>query len=88
MVLTEWEEFKTLDFEAIYQSMQKPAFLFDGRNLLDRELTRRIGFEVHNIGKSLIDGVAAVIQGMIVWNSVMERRYPIGTRILPFVREK
>ena len=50
-VMTEWEEFKTVDFEAIYKSMNKPAFLFDGRNLLDREKLGEIGFEVHAIGK-------------------------------------
>ena len=34
-VLTEWDEFKTLDYERIYASMTKPAFVFDGRNILD-----------------------------------------------------
>ncbi len=51
-VLTEWEEFTTVDFEAIYHSMNKPAFVFDGRNLLDRDYLDKIGFEVHSIGKS------------------------------------
>ena len=51
-VLTEWDEFKDLDFELIYQSMMKPAFLFDGRNLLDQDRLSRLGFEVHSIGRS------------------------------------
>ena len=51
-VLTEWDEFKTADFKAIYASMRKPAFLFDGRNLLDRDELETIGFEVKSIGKS------------------------------------
>ena len=34
VVLTEWDEFKTLDFEKIYADMVKPAFCFDGRNIL------------------------------------------------------
>jgi UDPglucose 6-dehydrogenase len=51
-VLTEWDEFKTADFGAIYGSMRKPAFVFDGRNLLDRDQLSEIGFEVHSIGKS------------------------------------
>jgi UDPglucose 6-dehydrogenase len=51
-VLTEWDEFKELDFEKIHHSMLRPAFLFDGRNLLDRESMESIGFEVHAIGKS------------------------------------
>jgi len=51
-VLTEWDEFKTVDFDAVYQAMKKPAFLFDGRNLLDSEKLAQHGFEVHSIGKS------------------------------------
>ncbi len=50
-ILTEWDEFKTLDFKKIYASMVKPAFLFDGRNLLDHEPLRAIGFDVYVIGK-------------------------------------
>lgn len=51
-VLTEWDEFKALDFEKIYDSMFRPAFVFDGRNLLDRDSLEKIGFELHCIGKS------------------------------------
>jgi len=50
-VLTEWDVFKTLDYEAIYQTMTKPAFIFDGRNILDHAKLRKIGFEVYAIGK-------------------------------------
>ena len=50
-VLTEWDEFKELDYQKIYQKMAKPAFVFDGRNILDHEALRKIGFEVHAIGK-------------------------------------
>jgi len=50
-VMTEWDEFKDLDYEKIYQSMAKPAFVFDGRNILDHAKLREIGFEVHAIGK-------------------------------------
>jgi UDPglucose 6-dehydrogenase len=50
-VMTEWDEFKTLDYEKIYKSMAKPAFIFDGRNILDHQKLREIGFEVHAIGK-------------------------------------
>jgi len=50
-VLTEWDEFKTYDFQRIYESMAKPAFVFDGRNILDHEKLREIGFEVYAIGK-------------------------------------
>ena len=50
-VLTEWDEFKTLDFRKIYESMTKPAFVFDGRNILNLEELKSIGFRTHGIGK-------------------------------------
>ena len=50
-VVTEWSEFKTLDWQRIYDSMPKPAFLFDGRLILDHEALTAIGFEVHAVGK-------------------------------------
>lgn len=42
-VLTEWDEFKSLDYKTIYDSMMKPAFLFDGRNILDHAALRWAG---------------------------------------------
>jgi len=50
-IMTEWDEFKTYDYQKIYDSMQKPAFLFDGRLHLNHKELRDIGFEVHAIGK-------------------------------------
>ena len=50
-VLTEWDEFKTLDYQRIYEKMSKPAFIFDGRNIVDQAALRKIGFEVYAIGK-------------------------------------
>lgn len=50
-VLTEWDEFRKLDFPAIYKKMHKPAFVFDGRNILSRFELQKIGFEVFSIGK-------------------------------------
>lgn len=49
--LTEWDEFKTYDWQKIYDQMQKPAFVFDGRNVLDGEKLREIGFVYQGIGK-------------------------------------
>ncbi|XP_027100440.1 UDP-glucose 6-dehydrogenase 5-like [Coffea eugenioides] len=51
--LTEWDEFKTLDFQKIYDNMQKPAFVFDGRNVVNPDKLRQIGFIVYSIGKPL-----------------------------------
>jgi UDPglucose 6-dehydrogenase len=50
-VLTEWDEFKGLDFPAIHAGMHKPAFVFDGRNILPRAALEKIGFRVFAIGK-------------------------------------
>jgi len=50
-ILTEWDEFKDYDYSRIYESMAKPAFVFDGRNILDHAALREIGFEVYAIGK-------------------------------------
>jgi len=49
-ILTEWDEFKELEWEKIYNNMLKPAFLFDGRRLLDRKIVEKIGFEFFVIG--------------------------------------
>jgi UDPglucose 6-dehydrogenase len=51
VVATDWAEFTTLDYERIYESMEKPAFVFDGRNLLDHQKLYDFGFSVHRIGR-------------------------------------
>ncbi|WP_430615132.1 nucleotide sugar dehydrogenase [Flavobacterium sp. JP2137] len=50
-ILTEWEEFNTYDWERIYQQMHKPAFVFDGRNVLDKAKLEKIGFIYAAIGR-------------------------------------
>jgi len=50
-ILTEWDEFRDLDFKKIYDGMLKPAFLFDGRNILPHMKLREIGFRLFAIGK-------------------------------------
>jgi UDPglucose 6-dehydrogenase len=49
-VLTEWDEFKTYDWKQIFDNMQKPAFVFDGRGVLDKEVLEDIGFVYYKIG--------------------------------------
>merc|ERR1711975_179322 len=49
-ILTEWDVFKTLDYQRIYDSMQKPAFIFDGRNLIDSDALEAMGFNVWSVG--------------------------------------
>ena len=50
-LMTEWAEYRDLDFKRIFDSMEKPAFLFDGRNHLDHKALFDIGFNVYAIGK-------------------------------------
>jgi UDPglucose 6-dehydrogenase len=51
-VLTEWDVYKDLDYERIFKSMVQPAFIFDGRNILDRKRLYHMGFNVFAIGKA------------------------------------
>jgi len=50
-IITEWDEFKTYDWQKIYDGMNKPAFIFDGRNIMDKNKLEKIGFQVKSIGK-------------------------------------
>ncbi|KAH7472305.1 UDP-glucose 6-dehydrogenase 1 [Phytophthora ramorum] len=50
--LTEWDEFKTLDYAKIYEGMAKPAFFFDGRNILPHEKIADLGAKVYVIGRA------------------------------------
>jgi UDPglucose 6-dehydrogenase len=50
-VMTEWDIYRTLDYEKIFETMDKPAFIFDGRNILDHRRCFQIGFNVYPIGK-------------------------------------
>ena len=49
-ILTEWDEFKTYDWQKIYDNMLKPAFVFDGRNILNKAALEKIGFIYQAIG--------------------------------------
>lgn len=51
VICTEWDEFVHLDYHKMYDIMEKPAFIFDGRKILDHEALIAIGFEVETIGK-------------------------------------
>ena len=54
-VITEWDVFQTQDFETIYTQMEKPAFVFDGRKILDYNQLQSIGFTIYEIGKATED---------------------------------
>lgn len=50
-ILTEWDQFKEYDWHRIYKNVVKPAFIFDGRNILDPKLIRDLGFTLYQIGR-------------------------------------
>jgi UDPglucose 6-dehydrogenase len=50
-ICTEWHQYRSLDYKKIFDSMEKPAFIFDGRNILDHQALYDIGFNVFSIGK-------------------------------------
>lgn len=49
-ILTEWDEFVDLDWNRIYNEMKKPAFVFDGRNYINKKNLAKIGFVTYSIG--------------------------------------
>ena len=53
VILTEWEIFKNLDYKRLYEDMQKPAFVFDGRNIVNLQQLRSLGFEAYGVGKPI-----------------------------------
>ena len=50
-ICTEWQQYRELDYKKIFDSMEKPAFIFDGRNVLDHKKLFDMGFNVFSIGK-------------------------------------
>ncbi|MDR2584204.1 MAG: nucleotide sugar dehydrogenase [Fibromonadaceae bacterium] len=52
LLCTEWQQYRDLDWKKIYNSMSKPALVFDGRNILNGEELKKIGFEFISIGKA------------------------------------
>lgn len=51
VLITEWDIFKNLDYKHIFKAMKRPAFVFDGRNILNHKQLFAIGFNVYPIGK-------------------------------------
>ena len=54
-IMTDWDLYRRLDYRKIYKSMVKPAFLFDGRNIVDHQKCYAIGFNVYPIGKKALN---------------------------------
>tara|TARA_B100002051_G_scaffold239299_1_gene242436 strand:+ start:573 stop:1958 length:1386 start_codon:yes stop_codon:yes gene_type:complete len=50
-IMTEWDEFKAFDWKIIYKKIKKPAFIFDGRNILNSKNIKKIGFNYIGLGR-------------------------------------
>ncbi len=50
-IMTEWDEFIVYDWKKIYKNIKKPAYIFDGRNILNSELIKKLGFNYSGIGR-------------------------------------
>jgi UDPglucose 6-dehydrogenase len=57
VIATEWREFREIDWQEVYHNMTKPAFLFDGRLLLDAEKLTKIGFKVRIRHRTFLDEI-------------------------------
>ena len=49
VIATEWKEFREIDWQTVYENMTKPAFVFDGRTIVDADKLREIGFKVRHV---------------------------------------
>lgn len=56
VILTEWDMFKELKYGELYEIMERPAYIFDGRNILEENRMKEIGFNYYRIGKAFKHG--------------------------------
>ena len=49
--MTEWDEFITYEWKTVYTNINKPAYIFDGRNILNCEVMKKIGFNYLGLGR-------------------------------------
>lgn len=76
-VCTEWDVFKTLDYKRIFDCMLKPAFIFDGRGILNHDELNSIGFQVEAIGKTVS------LTGVFTQNNYTNNILSPTARVLP-----
>jgi UDPglucose 6-dehydrogenase len=50
LIVTEWKEFRSPDFEAIKAKLKQPV-IFDGRNLYEPKQVRQFGIDYQAIGR-------------------------------------
>ena len=53
IIMTEWNEFQSLDWKKVYKSMENPKIIFDGKNFLDQKLIQDLGFEYFAVGRKI-----------------------------------
>jgi len=59
-VMTEWKEYRDLDYKKIYAGMERPAFIFDGRNVLNHKALFEMGFNVFPLGQPALNHLKTV----------------------------
>jgi len=59
-VMTEWKEYHELDYKKIYAEMERPAFIFDGRNVLNHKALFEMGFNVFPLGQPALNHLKTV----------------------------
>ena len=75
VIATEWKEFREIDWQTVYNDMTKPAFVFDGRLLVDADKLRQIGFKVCSLGFYLLGGAQCsrvLGQGHRSWREALD----------------
>ena len=77
VIVTEWNEFKLLNFERLQQIMARPLIL-DGRNLYDPERLRRLGFEYHSVGRASVAGQSRSARARCPKKSLRQEAVPIA----------
>ena len=55
VVLTEWDQFKTIDWKELYKNAKKPARLYDFRAVIDSKAAREAGFKVFVVGRAPVN---------------------------------
>ena len=51
VILTEWDEFKNLDWDSLSKKMRRPSWLFDTRSISNVEVARKNGINIWEIGR-------------------------------------
>ena len=51
IIITEWDEFKELNYRSFYSKMERPSYMFDGRNIMEEKKMSELGYIYCRVGK-------------------------------------